>query len=91
MFRNYSRDFYQPVVYKFKTRNIASKDFSLSNFEKFIFVIICGAVYQLLASPSQKKKKKRKRLELHIAKTSQNSRAGREFRDPQLQPARFKD
>lgn len=60
MFRNYSRDFYQPVVYKFKTRNIASKDFSLSNFEKFIFVIICGAVYQLLASPSQKKKEKKK-------------------------------
>lgn len=49
MFRNYSGDFYQQIVYKFKTGNIASEDSSLSNFEKFIFVVICDTAYQLLA------------------------------------------
>lgn len=44
MFRNCSRDFYQQVVYKFN-HNIASKDSSLSNFEKLIVVIIYGTVY----------------------------------------------
>lgn len=51
MFRNHSGDFFffnLQVVYKFNTRNIASKESSLSNFEKFIFVIICGTVCQLL-------------------------------------------
>lgn len=39
VFRNYLREFYQQVVYKFKTRNITSKDSSLSNFEKFTLVL----------------------------------------------------
>lgn len=60
MFRNYSRDFYQQVVYKFKTKNIAFKDSSLSNFDKFTFAIICGNIYQILV---QEKKK----LELHYS------------------------
>lgn len=54
MFRNHLGDFYQQVVYKFNTRNTASKEASLSNFEKFNFVIICGTVYQLLASMQTK-------------------------------------
>lgn len=54
MFRNYSGDFYQQVVYKFKTGNIASEDSSLSNFEKFIFVIICDTAYQLFTDTQTK-------------------------------------
>lgn len=54
MFRNYLRDSYQQVVYKFQTRNIACKDSSLSNFEQVIFVIICGTVYQLLLTKKKK-------------------------------------
>ena len=54
MFRNYSRDFYQHVVYKFKTKNTAFKDSSLSNFDKFTFAIICGTIYQILVQGKKK-------------------------------------
>lgn len=52
MFRNDSRDFYQQVVYKFKARNIASKDSRLSNFEK---IYLCHDWWYYLSTLSYKK------------------------------------